>query len=540
VTSLRSFPNIRVEVTGARGQLGIDLQAEAVPGEFLVSAPGGGRKFLTASGTGADAGLRTDLAAPAGVGLTGFSHAAAYVQGSTGAKLGLIINVQDAPYNAKGDGATDDYPAFAAAYAACPPGGTVYVPKPAASYYLSANPDPYGTQTYGTIPHTFRAKNVHWQIDAGASFIGPGVGLPTGLGPQFLSQLTNPYNQTFGRIEQIDLTNNVTLNGGCLIGDTKELAEDFGYAYTITGDLTNGQATIVNASVNLFGKIKRGDRIQSSVTGWPQPGAPMMRVWDVSSDGRTITFGVDAGAGPAAPTNWSGVSQTGAAFTIYKKQWMALEYRGLNTGGPNSIDMAYGIRNDVINLTGGPANSYEIDMISLATTGLFNRDIFMTGHGDAPNTLTAIDIQRAGATPWSAAMAVRCATVGIFLNAKNPISIDATYLNPTTGLPEPVNYGIHLNNAPAILGGAFEAGQITNGAPGIALWRATDSSPTGDFFQGYTAGGSKVAFIDVLGGAHFTTLQLGQVSTATSDVAVSGYVTISGSDGNPIKLATVA
>lgn len=39
-----------------------------------------------------------------------------------------VINVKDAPYNAKGDNSTDDYAAIAAAVAACPPGGVVYFP----------------------------------------------------------------------------------------------------------------------------------------------------------------------------------------------------------------------------------------------------------------------------------------------------------------------------------------------------------------------------------------------------------------------------
>ena len=57
---------IRINVTGARGALGIDLQGSPTPGQFLVSAPGGGRKFQTASGTGSDAGLRGDLASSNG------------------------------------------------------------------------------------------------------------------------------------------------------------------------------------------------------------------------------------------------------------------------------------------------------------------------------------------------------------------------------------------------------------------------------------------------------------------------------------------
>lgn len=38
------------------------------------------------------------------------------------------INVKNAPYNAKGDGSSDDYAAISAALSACPSGGTVYLP----------------------------------------------------------------------------------------------------------------------------------------------------------------------------------------------------------------------------------------------------------------------------------------------------------------------------------------------------------------------------------------------------------------------------
>ena len=39
------------------------------------------------------------------------------------------INVKNAPYNAKGDGETDDYEAIRSALSACPSGGTVYLPE---------------------------------------------------------------------------------------------------------------------------------------------------------------------------------------------------------------------------------------------------------------------------------------------------------------------------------------------------------------------------------------------------------------------------
>lgn len=50
MTSLKSLAGgIQVTVTGARGPVGIDIVGVPTPGEFLVKAPGGDRKYLTVS-----------------------------------------------------------------------------------------------------------------------------------------------------------------------------------------------------------------------------------------------------------------------------------------------------------------------------------------------------------------------------------------------------------------------------------------------------------------------------------------------------------
>jgi hypothetical protein len=73
--------------------------------------------------------LRSDLASQSdgtkGAGLSGFSHANTYAAGTVGLALQGYINVKNAPYNAKGDGATDDTAAFSAALAT---GKDIYVP----------------------------------------------------------------------------------------------------------------------------------------------------------------------------------------------------------------------------------------------------------------------------------------------------------------------------------------------------------------------------------------------------------------------------
>lgn len=82
---------IRINVTGARGALGIDIQGTPQSGQYLVKAPGGGRTYTSASGTGADVGLREDLAGPNG---------ASYIGYDDGNLTELLENVEGASFYA--------------------------------------------------------------------------------------------------------------------------------------------------------------------------------------------------------------------------------------------------------------------------------------------------------------------------------------------------------------------------------------------------------------------------------------------------------
>lgn len=96
---------------------------------------------------GPDAATLTALAAASGAGLVGFSHANSYSNGTVGKALQAFINVKNAPYNATGNGSTDDTVAIQAALtAAATLKGIVYFP--AGTYKVS---DPLTVSSYTTI-----------------------------------------------------------------------------------------------------------------------------------------------------------------------------------------------------------------------------------------------------------------------------------------------------------------------------------------------------------------------------------------------------
>lgn len=99
---------IRVNVTGARGALGIDLQGSPTPGQYLVKGAGGGRAFVpvTPPGQIADAVALTDLASGAGASLVGTSINSGQLSRSLYEKIYETVSVED--FGAIGDGVAND------------------------------------------------------------------------------------------------------------------------------------------------------------------------------------------------------------------------------------------------------------------------------------------------------------------------------------------------------------------------------------------------------------------------------------------------
>lgn len=501
-----------------------------VLGQFAVVLPDGSWGF--ADGTGTDAALRGDLAQPLpgkGADLSGYSPSVAYGAGTVGRKLKQIVSVGD--YQPAGDGETDDFEAFAAAYDAVAWGGSIYVPQVGSEgYYLSANPDAGD-------------KPVHWIFDTAIQFRGPGLGDPDNGAGTFASLYTNPWLRVIGSQRKVAFGTVNSPSGGAIIGDSWEWTADSlaGWPKAITGNLTNGSAVISNVPANLIGALYKGCRITSAVAQWGYDGAATrkLRVLSVDVDNRTVTVGYDAnGNWVNTPAPYLGASANGVSFTVHKRQWFAGRYEGLDTGDVDASiagEVHYEICNPVMNITGAPGAMYEFNLNSYAITEDYCRALFITGGGSAQNgKLVGIDMQRGGTVKWATGISIRNAQVGLYANAKFPIEISATFNNNTTGLPETVGYGVHFDNISAPKGALLEGAQLANGSDALWLKRATDTAPTGRFASFKTANeATDLAYLGVNGEFHASglhvldgfDLNLGRAYVAGA-IAPAGYITL--------------
>lgn len=117
---------IRINVTGARGGLGIDLQGTPTPGQFLTKVSGGDRRFaaVTPVSGPVNAVALSDLAGSNGAELVGFGNR------TIEDRFRETLSVKDKPYNAVGDGVTDDTDAFEDAIAdAMSTGAALHIPR---------------------------------------------------------------------------------------------------------------------------------------------------------------------------------------------------------------------------------------------------------------------------------------------------------------------------------------------------------------------------------------------------------------------------
>lgn len=122
----------------ARGELPAPLFLTS-GGYDIAYKTAAGATVWTRRAIGGDDSLLTfsaSLLAATGASLVGFSQSSTYGAGTVGRALQGTFSVRDSPYNATGDGATDDTAAFVAAGAGT--GGPIFVPYTANFYALTA------------------------------------------------------------------------------------------------------------------------------------------------------------------------------------------------------------------------------------------------------------------------------------------------------------------------------------------------------------------------------------------------------------------
>lgn len=174
-----------------------------------------------------------DLARETGAGLVGFSHAETYTAGTLGAAKKKFVCVTDAPYNASGDGVTDDTAAIQAAIDSVSVSGTLYFPD-----------------------GTYKVTSQLTCDDKFINFVGSGRGstvieyVPTVAGVLFYLTHTISLTKSFGFS---DLTIRTTVAAA-------------GTAIKIEGKLTAADPQVNGAHDSLF--VERVRIIQSGTGYW--------------------------------------------------------------------------------------------------------------------------------------------------------------------------------------------------------------------------------------------------------------------------------
>lgn len=163
--AINPIGRIRVNVTGARGAIGLDLIGSPQPGQFVVF--NADRKVQGSAGTGADSGLRSDLAAKNGSALNGYigSNPNA-LQRSVQAKLRETVSVIDFRFVAD----VDDTAAFERASNAAK---SVLVPAGMGR----------GSDGRYIVNDALIASNTRINGDGPSSVVSPPTGIVAGAGP---------------------------------------------------------------------------------------------------------------------------------------------------------------------------------------------------------------------------------------------------------------------------------------------------------------------------------------------------------------------
>ncbi len=413
------------------------------------------------------------------------SASVGFIQSGTGAvtrtaqaKMREAISVQD--FGAVGDGVTDDYPAFLAAFNAAQPGQIIRVPYISGAYHLSANPYSY-------------TKSVRWYIDMGVTFTGAGG---TGL-TSFGRMYTNPYAVAAGPWDFF-IDTEATPSGGVTVarsieilspatGANSQLALYLGAdnnGNTTTGniqEILNLVQNVHKADVAPFGAIYKAMEIDVNV--------------DVNSSGGVTgadVFGLlFTGGGAGGP--YQGDATYGIIFQRTTANWFtAIDisncYFGVNVTAQNTAFTA--------------RHYYTAAPQSLQPSGLINRCY----------TVDNIPSGAAGGQVFSGAqLANNYPTMDLWRNTDT--SPTGTFMRCWNQASNSILFSIGID------------GSLASFAPSSA--NGSSVSAGGIACNGLTLRGT-------------TNLQLGVAATAASKSATGKYLSIVDSTGTTVYIPTYA
>lgn len=366
---------------------------------------------------------------------------------------GQVSNVKLPPYNAKGDGVTDDTTAIQTALNACPAGGIVYLP---AGMYATSAPLTIPPEVTLMGSHGGHIDNLNAPtLKPLASFAGAAVLL-------LLDQATGGYTRTSleQRIERL------SIDGSNLTGSTIDGIQAQGYVHGVyLTDLqirnvpNHGIATVSNVSGAAYSW--RGTRVHVSNTGGNGLSASM-----------TDSTWIDCQAIGAGGHGWFIGGAANSQFIGCRSEWSAFD--GYNFGS-----------------TGTGAGSGGPTLIGCTTdrNGQSGIDIPAAASGNGPVTIVGCTLRRDGRTSTSSGYA------GINVNgAAEPVVITGVSVYPGTdddgtGNNSP-QYGLAVTNATSVSysachlhaasAGFFDGGGNTRVGRGINVTErtGTTSSPT--------------------------------------------------------------
>lgn len=460
----RDFDRLWMALQNMQGQSGTSLRV-APPEQFpeLVSAALRAGKLLGFDASGnpvpiiandqSATSLALTLLSVLGLAQIGFKQAGTGAIPQTAErKAQQMVDVLD--YGGKGIGevSATDYTAFQSAINALPArGGKIHVGP--GIWYFSAEP-------------VFGTKSLHWDIDPGAVFIGPGTlygmfrtrtqngNLPSG--PWTVDRILEPTRFT-------DCLNSQSIEA---IIDDPAVPR-----YMLTGNLATNSKVISN--VSSFAGIALGTPIYDGTLGV----SGLAYGYD-ASQARVDSFNV------AAKTITLTIAYTGAPVTAANLrtdflQWKSALYNGvrLNSKSRDSVGWAQNAVVEFMPGAEGVGYGLEIDLAMYGVGGKgIGRAFLASGHGDYDPD-TAYETSFSGLQRWKYGLKLGKVHNGIRVDADNTGLFFAT--QPNRGI---VDAALGVTEFDSNFAKSWLAlKQMANNTDAIVVARATDDGTGGTF-----------------------------------------------------------